>query len=148
MQKTRKQDLVIGIIAIIIGVAAFIEAQKFPSDTQSYTFFATIVFTLLGIILTVSSIVNAKKPSPGTEEVSLKSFTNPLLMFLIVLVYTILIGLLGFFTSSIIFMLGTMYFMGYRRPLPMILTTIGLLGFVYFLFVIQLKVCLPTGILF
>ena len=55
---------------------------------------------------------------------------------------------LGFFSASILFMPAVMLYMGYRKPIPLVCVTAGMLAFIYVLFVVQLKVKLPDGILF
>ena len=146
MLKSRKQDLVIGLIVVAIGVAMFIGTKDFPDVTQLYSRIVLIIFTVIGAVLVLTSLINAKKP--GGEEVSVKEFVNPLIIFAIVVAYVVLIDLVGFFVSSALFMPACMLFMGYKKPLPMILTTIGMLAFIYILFVVQLKVRLPHGFLY
>ena len=79
------------------------------------------------------------------KEVTLKEFKNPMLMFVIICVYVAMMITIGFFPATLIFMPVSMLFMGYRRPLPIICTTIGMNLFVWVLFVYSLKVRLPEG---
>ena len=146
MQKGRIQDLVIGIVALAIGVAMFLGTKEFPPITQLYCRIVLIILITIGAAMILTSLINAKKPGP--EEVHLKEWINPMIIFLIVLVYVFMIDKIGFFVSSAIVMPGIMLFMGYKKPLPMILTTVGMLGFIYILFVTQLKLRMPQGLLF
>ena len=98
---------------------------------------------LMGVILLVITLINAKKPAG--KEVTLKEFKNPMLMFVIICVYVAMMITIGFFPATLIFMPVSMLFMGYRRPLPIICTTIGMNLFVWVLFVYSLKVRLPEG---
>ena len=129
MQKSRIQDLVIGLIAIAIGVFLLLNSLKFPDTTKQFTWFVLFVFIGLGLILVITSLINAKKP--GGQEVDAKTFNK-----------------IGFFVASVIFMPVTMLYMGYRKPLPIIFVTGGMLAFVWLLFVFELKVRLPQGLLF
>ncbi len=146
MEKSRVQDLVIGIICTAIGVWAWIISLQFPEATQMYTHVALGAFIGLAVILIVWSVLHAKVP--GGETVNVKTFGNPMLTFVMILVYVLLLDKIGFFVTSAVFMLGFMWFMGYRKVLTMILTTVGMLGFLYLLFVHELHVSLPDGILF
>lgn len=146
MQKSRIQDLVIGLIAIAIGVFLLLNSLKFPDTTKQFTWFVLFVFIGLGLVLVITSLINAKKP--GGQEVDAKTFKNPLIMFLLVLLYVIMLDKIGFFVASVIFMPVTMLYMGYRKPLPIIFVTGGMLAFVWLLFVFELKVRLPQGLLF
>ncbi|MBQ6292993.1 MAG: tripartite tricarboxylate transporter TctB family protein [Lachnospiraceae bacterium] len=146
MLKGRIQDLVIGVIAVAIGIFLFIQTKDFPGVTQLFSRIVLIIFLVIGAVLVLTSLINGKKPGP--EEVHIKDFKNPMLIFLIILVYVIMIDKIGFFVASAVIMPALMLFMGYRKPIPMIATTIGTLGFIYFLFVTQLHVRLPADLLF
>jgi putative tricarboxylic transport membrane protein len=146
MEKSRIQDLVIGVVCAAIGIWAWIVSLSFPETTQVYTHVALIAFIGLSVILIIWSLVNAKKP--GGEVVNVATFKSPMLTFIIILAYVLLLDKIGFFVCSAVFMLGFMWFMGYRKPLTMVLTTVGMLGFIYLLFVFELHVSLPDGILF
>ncbi len=146
MEKSRIQDLVIGIVCAAVGIWAWIISLQFPATTQMYTHVALGAFIGLSAILIVWSVIHAKVP--GGEVVQPAIFKNPMLTFVMILVYVLLLDKIGFFVASAVFMLGFMWFMGYRKPLTMILTTVGMLGFIYLLFVYELHVSLPEGILF
>ncbi len=143
MHKTRIQDLVIGLITVALGTFMWVLSAKFPPDSKQFSRFVLALFILMGAILCVMSLINAKKPAG--KEVTIREFKNPMIMFLIIVCYALLMTLLGFFPATIIFMLVSMYFMGYRRWLPMICTTIGMNLFIWVLFVYSLKVSLPHG---
>ena len=147
MEKTRIQDLVISIIVMAVGLYALVQGMGMPKDTRPFTVFVSGLFTLLGAILCIGSIINRNKPTSDSSFIPFKEMINPLLAFAIVCAYVAGINILGFFVASTIFMLGFMFWMGYRRPLPMVLTTALMMVFIYFLFVVQLKVRMPSGFL-
>lgn len=146
MQKTRKQDLVIGIITVALGVFLWTYTPGFSDHTKAFCRFVLALFIGLGAILCAISIIKAKKPSG--KEVKAAEFKNPLLMFCILVVYVILMTTLGFFVASALFMVATMLFMGYRKWIPIVCVTAGMLGFVWWLFSYTLMVRLPEGLLF
>ena len=145
MHKTRIQDLVIGIGVVALGVFMWMQTvvKKFAAQSKSFSRFVLAVFILLGLILIVISIINAKKPAG--KEVKLREFVNPMIMFAIIVVYVLLMKTLGFFPATLLFMPAVMIYMGYKRPLPMICVTIGMNLFIWVLFVYSLKVRLPKG---
>ena len=145
MQKTRKQDLVIGLTTVALGVFFWTYTPDFSDVSKRFSRFVLVLFIALGLVLCVTSILKAKEPAG--KEVALEEFKNPMIMFVLVTAYVILMSVLGFFTASALFMPAVMLFMGYRKPIPMICVTVGMLGFVYVLFVAWLKVRLPSGIL-
>ena len=146
MLKGRIQDLVIGIIALGVGIAMFIGTKNFPGDTKTFSQIVLILLIVIGAVLIITSLISAKKPGP--EEVDIKEFKNPMLAFLIIVIYVLCIDKIGFFVSSAVAMPCMMLFMGYRKPVPMIATTAGALIFIYVLFVMQLGLRLPADLLF
>ena len=145
MHKTRIQDLVIGIFAVAFGVFLWMQTvvKKMEPQSKSFSRFVLGVFILLGLILIVISIINAKKPAG--KEVKLREFVNPMIMLGIIVVYVLLMTTIGFFPATLLFMPAAMLYMGYKRPLPMICVTIGMNLFIWVLFVYSLKVRLPKG---
>ena len=148
MQKSRIQDLVIGILVVALGVFMWMQTvvKKFGDQSKQFSRFVLALFILLGVILIVVSLINAKKP--GGNEVTVKEFKNPVLMFLIMCVYVFLMTTLGFFPATLLFMPAGMLFMGYRKPVPIICVTVGMNAFIWLLFVYVLKVSLPKGAAF
>ena len=146
MHKTRVQDLVLGLICAALGVFMWLNTAKLTDDSKQFSRFVLALFLLMSVILIVISLINAKKPSG--KEVKIGEFKNPMLMYLIIVGYVALMVTLGFFVASAIFMPAAMLYLGYRKPIPMICVTAGMLGFVWLLFVYSLKVRLPSGLLF
>lgn len=62
--------------------------------------------------------------------------------------YAAALGPFGFFPASAAFLPAAMYATGARRPLPVLLTTLGILAFVHLVFVQLLAVHLPMGTLY
>ena len=145
MHKTRIQDLVIGLGVVAMGVFLWVQTivKKMEPQSKSFSRFVLGVFILLGLILIVISIINAKKPAG--KEVKLREFVNPMIMLGIIVVYVLLMTTIGFFPATLLFMPAAMLYMGYKRPLPMICVTIGMNLFIWGLFVYSLKVRLPKG---
>ena len=147
MERTRIQNLVIGLIVAAIGIFGIYNAMGMPDGTRPYTLVVTGIFTVLGLTLSGNAIYYRKTPAHDCGVVTAKEMINPMIAFVMILVYTLLIPRIGFFVTSTVFMLIMMVWMGYRKILPMVLTTAGMMGFIYFLFVYQLHVPLPSGIL-
>ena len=146
MLKGRIQDLVIGVIALAAGIALFIGTKDFPGTTQLFSRIVLLILIIIGAVLIATSLINAKKPGP--EEVDFKSFKNPLICFVLIVVYVVMIDKIGFFVSSAVCLPALMLFMGQKKPIPMIATTAGALLFIYVLFVTQLGLRMPQGLLF
>ena len=147
MERTRIQNLVIGLIVAAIGIFGITQAMGMPDGTRPYTLVVTGIFTTLGLLLSANAVIYRNKPAHDCSVVTAKEMVNPMIAFLMILAYTLLIPRVGFFATSAVFMLIMMVWMGYRKPIPMVCTTIGMLGFIWFLFCYNLNVPLPSGIL-
>lgn len=148
MTRTRLQDLVIGLVVAAVGIFGMVNALKMPDGTRPYTLVVTTIFTALGSLVAFRSVRYAKTESHDANVVTIKEMINPFIAFLMVLVYALALNTIGFFVSSAVFMPVLAIWMGYRKPIPLICTVVGMLGFIYVLFVFQLNVALPRGILF
>lgn len=146
MQKSRKQDAVIGVVMIALSAFCWFDTRNLAENVNVYTHIVLTITAILGAILTIWSFV--KKNESAGPEVAAAEFKNPLVAFIILLVYVFVMGTVGFYFSSALFMVGFAYWMGYRKWVPMVCTTVGMLGFVYILFNVMLKVKLPHGLLF
>ena len=145
MHKTRIQDLVIGIVTVALGVFMWMQTvvDEFEDQSKQFSRFILGILILLGVILIVISLINAKKPAG--KEVKLREFVNPMIRFVIIVCYVLMMQYFGFFPATLLFMPAAMIYMGYKRPLPMICVTIGMNLFIWVLFVYSLKVRLPKG---
>ena len=148
MERTRLQNLVIGLIVAAVGIFGISQAMGMPDGTRPYTLVVTGIFTVLGLLLSANAVIYRNKPAHDCGVVTIKEMINPMIAFVMVAVYTLLIPKVGFFVTSTVFMLIFMVWMGYRKPIPMVLTTVGMMGFIWYLFVYSLNVPLPSGILF
>lgn len=146
MQKARFQDLCIGVLVTVIGVGAFILTNTMSPDAKLYTRVVTGLFAALGGILVVYTLIKRNVPSPMGEADFTKA-NAVMVMLLLIIAYVILINVLGFFVSSTLYMLASMVYMGARKAKGMVITVFFMLIFIYFLFVMQLKVPLPHGLL-
>ena len=146
MERARFQDLCIGIFVLIVSAIAYAGALEMPEDTQVYTNTVIALFSFFGALLIIVSLVNRKKP--GGPTLSLQTIKNPALSILFVAAYLFLIPLIGFYTSSVIFMVSYMYFLGARKPRGMAIAIVSMLVFIFVMFTVQLNVPLPTGILY
>lgn len=69
-----------------------------------------------------------------------------LLTLAFVVLYAYLIPRTGFFTTTAAFLLGHMWFLGIRRPLPLLSVTAGTLIVLFLVFQLFLGVPLPRGV--
>ena len=148
--KMQKTD--IGIVVVMYAICAYwyVETLKLKAESQTYPLFTIALLFGLTTLYLVQMLFRAKKNGveSGLDQV-FNGFqaVQFLVCFVCVLGYLALIYLLGFFPSTIIFMLAVMLFL--RVPIPHTAIAIVVLNIlIYFAFVRFLGVKLPVGILF
>ena len=148
-RKALKQDIFLGIFITCFGALAFWSTLKFPSGAALMPRIVTILLTALGALLAVLSFVRYKSgKESAASPVEIIKLKYPVIAYLMVVFYVILINHLGFFSSTLLFLVCFMYFMNIKSVKTIALTVAILLGFVYLLFCVGLHVNFPSGILF
>jgi hypothetical protein len=142
-------DLFIGLFLVILAGIFLIQALQFPGNSVYFPSIALLLLLGLSIFMTGIGIYKTWRVRQGkavykNPEVKKRSY----LIFLSIIVYIFFLNIIGFFVSSAIYLPCGMLLFGQRNPKSIILATIGLLAFLYWLFVIQLKVYMPDGLLF
>lgn len=114
------------------------------------------IFALFGILISVAGMKKTKKilqrqeiTYDGEEEqLSVPVLKSPVGALIIIALYIALVQLIGFFPATILFIAVFMWYMGSKDWKTYAFTIVGLNMFVYLVFVLQLNVQLPKGILF
>ena len=148
--KMKKTD--IGIVVIMYVVCAFFYSMtvKLKAESQTYpTFCIALLFGLTTLYL-LQMISRAKKygVESGVDEV-FNGFQAAqfFVCFISVLVYLFLMRILGFYPSTVIFMLAVMLFL--KVPIPhTAIAVVAINVLIYLAFSRFLGVKLPVGILF
>lgn len=158
--KTRNTKLNILLLIVLMSYAIvyFLEIIKFPYFEQRITitilFIAFSFFCVLEIIANLISLSKNKKDGKVKEEkvfnISFKKllYDKKILLTLLLIFYAVLIPFLGFFTTSFIFLVLTLYMLGTRNYYLVFGLPIGLVLCFYYCFVVLLKVRIPTGVFY
>lgn len=146
--KMKKTD--IGVVAFMYAVCAFfyVYLQDLPKDSQTYPRFTIVLLFGLTTLYVVTMIVNAVKHGTEAGTEMFEAFIPSQFFFCLGMVVLYLIGIrfLGFFTSTVIFMVAVMIFLKVKWQ-HILIAVVALNVLLYVAFVIFLKVKLPTGIL-
>lgn len=151
----QKRDIILSIIIMLISVYVYFTGREFTKGAEVFPIFLSGAIFLLSTILLIKSVVNLQRQSVQTaeetghegEEKTLKGKLLPYIVFLMIVVYVLLIPVIGFFTISTLFIIAILILLGVRKVLYYILTLLILIGGIYFLFVVQLKIPIPRGFL-
>lgn len=143
--KVSSTDKLSGIIGIIAGTAMYWYAGTFPARAASaalYIRFLAVVFAVFSFFVLLRALrIKGDKPVTWVERPMQFYLTAGLLI-----VYIILLGVLGFFVSSFLFMTGLSWILGYRKIISLSVGTVSLLLVIYFVFDRFLSVPVPNGI--
>ena len=147
MQKTD-----IGIVVVMYAVCAYwyVETLKLKAESQTYPLFTIALLFGLTTLYLVQILVKAKKNGveSGVDTVfngfQVVQFLG---CFVAVMVYLALMFVLGFYSSTLIFMIGVMLFL--KVPIKHTAVAVVVLNIlIYVAFSRFLGVKLPTGLLF
>lgn len=134
------QDRVAGVILLLICTGLFYEGWRYPAESRLFPL-GLLTFLMIGAIVMIVRPAQASKGERGEPK-------KILLTTLLCIAYVALVEILGFFVSTVLFMTVFMAMLGLRKPLIYIAAIVGVNLGLYLLFVWQLKVPIPIGILF
>jgi uncharacterized membrane protein (DUF485 family) len=144
-------DQIIAVCIALLGGWLIWIAEGFPKGADIFPRFVLVSLLLSSAMLFASGFFRQRmqrRAEPRWLVNRLRPFARPLVTFLLCVFYVALVGLVGFFSGTIIFGVGIMIYLGARRPVVIVCSLLGLLIFVWLLFVVNLHVPLPSGILF
>ncbi len=160
MKAKLHHDVWISAALIIFSVAFFSLTISFPKQSAVFPRFFLVGLLLFSLIILAGGIRKTKllkaaddkgncgKLQGKEKNITFDELKNPLVGLAFIIAYIALINILGFFVSTALFLASLMLKLKIKNYLLVALTTIGVTAFVYVLFVSQLKLIMPKGILF
>ena len=137
---------------ILMAFAGFFlnETAKLPvAGAAQFPRVVLILFFIMAAILFTGGIVRTvKKSGKGDVEINWNVAGKAHIMYALIVAYIAMIMIIGFSPATVIICPAIMVFFGIRRVRVLLLCTVGLTLFIYLLFVVQLRVFLPIGIIF
>lgn len=143
-----KQDIFLGAVITAFGAAAFWSTLSFPENSILFPRLTTALISFLGLLLMAKSALDLRaRRYPEGTPVSLLRMKYPAMAYLIIVAYVALINVLGFYAATMLFLACYMRFMNIKSLKVIFLTEAILLGFVFLLFNVGLRVRFPQGLL-
>ena len=145
-QKCR-QELVIVLSLIAICVYVFLSAGRFKGESG---LLPRIVAVLTGALCLMQLNVSMReyKALAGVEDKPPVPAKNFILASIALIAYVALIFVVGYYIATAIYLCGGIYLFGYRKKWVILAITIGLVAFIYFLFIVLMYVKMPGGLFF
>ena len=148
-------DIVISVISILFSCVLLAEIKDYPDDVRLFPKVFLLFFMVFMAIILARGILKSRAKSQDDGAVSesewwckTETIRNPAITAVFVIAYVALIGVIGFYLSSLLYMCSAMYYFGSKKILLNLAISVGVLVFVYALITWQLSVTLPMGFIF
>jgi len=150
---SRKKEIGFAAAMTVISAAFLVQSFLYPAESSQFPRFLMMLQTVFCVVL-LAKALRQPKDNSGTKVDTVKPNKSliselkvPLQIFIAASAYLLAIDGVGYFVASSIFLAGTMYWFGARKPIVIIGATAGFLLTVYALFVLFIGVRLPQGLL-
>jgi hypothetical protein len=156
MSRHLHQDVFAGLVLVAIAAVLYPLTYGFTGEAATWPRGILLLLAGFGILISMKGVRRAgaeregqETADEGEEETLTPSLLKtPMALLLVVVVYAALLEVIGFFPSTILFLASYLWYGGVRDWRVLGGVVIGLNVFVYLLFVVQLNVQLPAGLLF
>jgi hypothetical protein len=149
MKLKMNKEIYLSTAIIVVCAWLYSLSQSLPLVTRRYP---QGLLMIIGILAVIEMVTKTIKISLSDEIPSVKKPITPLVRVIIAAViclsYVFMLNYLGYFSSTIIFGLVFMLYLGIREPKTLIGVIVGMNLFIYILFVVLLRVRMPQGLLF
>jgi uncharacterized membrane protein YidH (DUF202 family) len=139
-------DIYISIAMLIFSISLLSMALGMPEGPSKFPKIILLFLVIFSVYIFITGLKKTLKQSDTGKK--FLNFKYPMTTFLIILAYVILIDFLGFFSSTTLFVAAFMFYYNVRKYHVVFMCLLGVNLFVYALFVWQLNIQLPSGILF
>ncbi len=153
MKKTMHHDIYIGGILLALSTFFLVLTGSFPKQSAYFPRFFTCLLIVLSAVIIWEGIRKTAKlhkgmtAESGENPITLREIALPMSGFAMIVFYVAAIPIIGFFVATGIFLLTSMWLLKIRSILMILLSTVGVEAFIYFLFIVQLKLSMPSGLL-
>lgn len=154
MSKVFNQDAMAGVLLILASGFLFYQTFGIPEGAALWPRIVLAVLVLLSILVITRGVTRARGGSKEDEHdgegerLTARLAVAPMLIVVLIAVYLAAVTLIGFFPSTVAFLAGYLWYERVRDWKSYVFVVCGVNLFVYVLFVRQLSVQLPSGLLF
>jgi putative tricarboxylic transport membrane protein len=159
ISQKQKQELIISWCFSLVPLIALFETYtKFVDlgmntggGEQNAALFPRMISFLLLFLIGINTVrIFIQASNSPSDEKAVPIFEPEgrkrlALMFVCFVAYVIALSILGYYVSTPLALLVFFFILGVRKPIPLILLSIGTTVFIWYAFAILLKVVLPVG---
>ena len=136
-------DVIVGILLMVTGAYFYSLALKMNSDAAVFPKIVIGAFILLSLAMTVQGFLRGKNGNDNVSSITFSELKIPLLIFVFIIGYVVALEFAGFYIATALFIPIVAVIYKNKKPIQIIATTVGMIGFIHLLFVEQLKLLLP-----
>lgn len=142
-------DTFIGLFMLLVSGFFYSLTDEMPDDPAEFPQLVLILLMVFSLVIMLKGVMYSLKArnEGAMVEKYLDKIRGPAIVYLALCVNVGLIQILGFFTATTIASAFFMVLFGIRSYVKIFMTLLGINIFIYSLFVWQLKISLPTGLL-
>ena len=144
MQKT---DYYLSMAIYVLGFAYIGVVSQMSKAAATYPLFVGLLLMVLNTVFLIKVYISRRKNKPEEEKLfndfKTKQFFT---VFITCIAYIVTMGTLGFYTSTIVYLVVTLGLLGVKKKWILV-TTVVFCFVIYMAFSVLLRVPLPTGYL-
>ena len=146
------RDRIAGVVVLLLIIGGFVHIDHLASGAAMFPRMILGLAALLTTLWLISTFVSSRKDAAGAEADGKATETKPFMdnprnlgVFIALIVgYLTLIDIIGYFTSTVIFMIVSALALGFRRTRYLAVGIVLFVAFVHFVFVILFNRPLPV----
>lgn len=146
--KNKSKELFFAISISVISLLLLLTSFTYPPESSVFPKFLCSLMLLFSLLILVKALRLPAGSGDNNKGDIIVRLKVPAIVFSLTIAYIAGIMYIGYFVSSIIFLIGAMTVFGKQRFLAKTIATAGFLIVVYALFVSFLGIRLPEGLLF
>ena len=141
-----KDDLVISVILLILGVFFLTHVNSFPEGVDITPRFIAWTIIILATILPIQSFSSLKKNDEKFQSSKPVITKKAMGIFLLTVFCVVFVNFIGFYISSVAFMIVVSLYLGGLSKKTIVSSIVIFNIFIYLIFSLYLEVQLPSGI--
>lgn len=147
----RENKIVAGVVFLVFAAAFAMAVATIAGTAKLFPICACIIGMLFSACLFLNTCYNEKKgiPMAQSKKNSKTDNVKTTVAFLMVTAYSVLISVIGWCVSSLLFMAAFVLYFGdsKQKKLKTLLITVVTVAVLYVLFAVAMSIVLPSGLL-
>lgn len=140
----KKNDTALGFVVLLISCIYFLLSMQLSPKAAMYPKFISMILGSLSLIFIIKTFLSKDKEDKKNVDFQTKQF---FFVFSMAFVYIAIINILGYFISTFLFLVITLFGLKTNRKYA-IATGVGFSLFVFVIFKLLLNVPVPRGFIF